>query len=341
MIRKPKILITGGAGFVGSNLIKDLIANNVSDEIIVVDNLSQGRKFAGIHDNPIVHFYQLDIRNREELHNVFNVHRPDYVFHFAGLVSIYSCDADPYECFSNNVMGSINVFDACLSTNVKKVIFSETSAMYEDSKILPHVETDWNPDTVYATSKACLHLLAESYRKTKGLTYTGLRYFNIFGELQDFTRAVPPAACGFGIRLMQGNKPIVFGNGMRRRDFIHVDDVNRFHLQCIFDAKTNNEVFNLGTGKSISLYELIDMFCDILNIKNPGIIHAPEINGESFEIYANIDKARSLGWEPKIDFYTGHKSLMGYFKQLDADGILPQNYMEGIDFEKMAIKNKK
>jgi nucleoside-diphosphate-sugar epimerase len=341
MSNKKTICITGGCGFVGSNLIKDLIIQNDINEIVVIDNLSQGTFFDGIHDNCVVSFYKEDCRNRSEIFNIFKKHKIDYVFMFHGLVSIYSCDANPYECFSNNVMGSINVFDACIESGVKKVIFSETSAMYEDSKILPHVETDWNPDTIYATSKACLHLLAESYKKTKGLTYTGLRYFNIFGPLQDFSRSVPPAACGFGIRLLQGNKPIIFGDGNRRRDFIHVDDVNRFHMQCISDMRTDNQVYNLGTGKSISLHELVQMFCDILKIENPGFIQAPEINGESFEIFANIDKAKAIGWKPKIDFYTGHESLMEYFKELNTKGIVPKNYMEGIDFTKMSIKNNK
>lgn len=328
-----KILITGAAGFIGSNLIRDLKEHGMpGSDIIGIDNMSHGTFVDEIHGD--INFYEADILE-EKIDTLFK--GVDYVFHFAGLVSIYEIDKEPYKAGMNNIMGSIRVFDACVKHNIKKIIFSETSAMYEDSKTLPHIETNWAPRTFYATTKAMLHLMAESYRKTKGLTYTGLRYFNVYGPLQDFKRSVPPAACGFGIRLMQGNKPIIFGDGHRRRDFIHVDDVNRFHMKCLRDTRTDNEAFNLGTGKSISLFELVDMFCKILKIENPGFIQADEINGEAFEIYANIEKAKALDWKPEMDFFEGHKDILNYLSKLNDSGVVPQNYMEDTDFSSLKI----
>lgn len=328
-----KILITGAAGFIGTNLIKDLKEHGISgSDIIGIDNMSHGTYIEEIHGN--IDFNNIDILDEGM---TFLFKDVDYVFHFAGLVSIYEIDKDPFKAALNNVMGSIRVFDACIKHDIKKIIFSETSAMYEDSKTLPHVEDHWAPRTFYATTKAMLHLMAESYRKTKGLTYTGLRYFNVYGPLQDFKRSVPPAACGFGIRLMQGNKPIIFGDGNRRRDFIHVDDVNAFHITCLRDSRTDNEAFNLGIGKSISLFELIDLFCKILKIKNPGFIQADEINGEAFEIYANIEKAKALNWEPKMGFYEGHQDVLKYLSKLNDSGIVPKNYMENTDFSSLKI----
>lgn len=339
-MKEPKILITGACGFVGTNLINDLITKNVitnpKENIIGIDNMSHGTFLEGVHDK--ITLIEDDIRYHDIKNHFKDV---DYVFHFAGLVSIYDCDKNPMEAFSNNIMGSINVFDACIENNVKKVIFSETSAMYEDSKILPHVESEWNPGTIYATSKACLHLLAESYRKTKGLTYTGLRYFNIYGKLQDWKRTVPPASCGFAIRLLNGANPIVFGDGNRRRDFIHVDDVNRFHIQCIQDSRTDNEVFNLGTGQSYSLYEMIKSIANSLKINKYEINHLPEINGEAFEIYANIDKAKALGWEPQVKFDEGHEDLIGYLKDLYENGYFPKDYMDNINIEEVTISSDK
>lgn len=337
-----RILITGGCGFIGTNLINDLIKNEKVQKIIVIDNLYTGTFLKGIHDHEKVIFYNKDIRDNDlngdlSLLEIFENEKPDYVFHFAGLVSIYDCHKYPYFAFENNVMGSIKVFETCLKTNVKKVIISETSAMYENSESLPHIENDWNPQTIYATTKATLHLLAESYRKTKGLTYTGLRYFNVYGKLQDWKRTIPPASCGFAIRLLNGKNPIIFGDGNRRRDFIHVDDVNSFHLKCIEDRKTDNEVFNLGTGKSYSLFEMIENIANILNIKDYSINFAPEIAGESFEIFANIDKAKSIGWEPKVSFEQGHKDLILYLKKLHEQDIFPKDFMEDINFNEVKI----
>lgn len=339
-MKEPKILITGACGFIGTNLINDLITKgiikNPKENIIGIDNMSHGTFLNGVHDK--INLVYGDIRNMVISSYFKDI---DFVFHFAGLVSIYDCDANPTEAFDNNIMGSINVFDACIKNNVKKIIFSETSAMYEDSTVLPHIETDWNPGTVYATSKACLHLLAESYKKTKGLTYTGLRYFNVFGKLQDWKRTVPPASCGFAIRLMNGANPIIFGDGNRRRDFIHVDDVNDFHIKCITDMRTDNEVFNLGTGTSTSLYEMIKVIADILEIESYDINHLPEINGEAFEIYANIDKAKSLGWEPKVSFKEGHEDLIMYLKDLYNKGYFPKDYMDNINLEDVTISSDK
>lgn len=340
MNKNDTILITGGAGFIGTNLINDLINKDISN-IVVIDNMSHGNFLEGIHDNNAITFYKNDVRDRDTVFDIFKKHKPSYVFMFHGLVSIYDCDNDPYDAFTNNIIGSINIFDACLVYASKKIIFSETSAMYENSKILPHIETDWDPDTIYATSKACLHLLAESYRKTKGLTYTGLRYFNVFGKLQDWKRTVPPASCGFAIRLMNGSNPIIFGDGNRRRDFIHVNDVNRFHIKCIEDSLTDNEVFNLGTGISTSLYEMIQVIADILDIKSYDINHLSEINGESFEIYANIDKAKSIGWEPKVSFKEGHEDLILYLKDLYNKCYFPKDYMDNINIEEVIISSNK
>lgn len=341
--KEPVICVTGSCGFVGTNLINDLIqkgiVDNPKESIIGIDNMSHGTFLNGVHDK--IELYKTDTRNRDNIMSIFEKHKPDYVFMFHGLVSIYDCDKDPSEAFSNNIIGSINIFDACLEYGTKKIIFSETSAMYEDSKTLPHIESDWNPGTVYATSKACLHLLAESYRKTKGLTYTGLRYFNVFGKLQDWKRTVPPASCGFAIRLMNKANPIIFGDGNRRRDFIHVDDVNDFHIKCIIDARTDNEVFNLGTGVSTSLYEMIEVIANILGVKSYGINHLPEINGEAFEIYANIDKAKALGWEPKVSFKEGHEDLILYLKDLYDKGYFPKDYMDNINIEEVTISSDK
>ena len=167
-----RILITGGAGFIGTNFINDLLNKGHNpDCICVIDNMSTGTYLPEVHDE-INHFYKEDIRNQyvEKIIASFN---PDYIYHFAGLVSIYDCNEDPYEAVDNNIMGSINILNAATAedSNVKKVIFSETSAVYEGCEMPADGfnETQSNPTTIYSTTKACLALLAESYHRTKGL----------------------------------------------------------------------------------------------------------------------------------------------------------------------------
>jgi UDP-glucose 4-epimerase len=332
-MKKMKILITGGAGFIGTNLIPNLLDNKFVTEIVCIDNMSHGTFLSGVHDRKEVKMITADIRDKDIDVYFKDV---DFVFHFAGLVSIYDCDKDPFSAFDNNILGSINVFNACVKHGVKKVIFSETSAMYEDSKIMPHIEEEWTPKTIYATSKACLHLLAESYRKTKGLQYTGLRYFNVAGPLQDYSRTIPPLFAGVALRLMNNKPPIIFGDETRRRDFVHVDDVNRFHMMCIFDDRTTNEVFNIGTGNSYSLREIVEIVYNHTKINIP-ISYMPEINGEAHTIIANIDKARSLGWEPKKTVEDMIHDTIAFLVEEMKKGKVSPDFMEGIDIDNVKI----
>jgi UDP-glucose 4-epimerase len=339
---QTKILITGGAGFIGTNFINDLLRRGHNpDCIAVIDNLSHGTYLPNIHNN--ITFYESDCRDRTKVFEIFKNHKPLYVFMFHGLVSIYDCHRDPYEAVDNNILGSINILDAAAEAKVKRVIFSETSAVYENCE-MPESgfnETQSDPTTIYSTTKACLALIAESYSRTKGVNYTALRYFNVFGKLQDWERTVPPASCGFAIRLMNRANPIIFGNGNRLRDFIHVDDVNAFHMLCMENEATANQTFNLGTGISTSLYSMIKTIADILGVSSYNISYLPEINGEAFDIRADISKAKSIGWSPKISFKEGHKDLIMYLKDLYNKGYFPKNYMDDININDVTISSGK
>jgi len=329
-----KILITGSCGFIGSNFIKSLLTNDNVEKIIGIDNLSTGNILPGIHDNTKVYQHIIDVRDKNIIPFFKGV---DYVFHFAGKVSIYDCDKNPYDAMDNNILGTVNVLEGCVKYNIKKIICPESSAVYENCGNGPYVETQLNPTTIYATSKAMAGLLIKSYQQTRKLNYTLLRFFNVYGELQDWKRTVPPASAGFAIRMIQGKKPIIFGNAERRRDFIHVDDVISFLNICIDNKKTDNETYNIGTGKSRSLIEMMKEIAKILGVSYNGYIQLPEINGEAFEIFANIDKAKALGWKPTISFEDGHKSLINYLKNLYKENIFPKNFMENINTEKIKI----
>ena len=336
--KDTKILITGGAGFVGTNFINDLLNRGHNPKCIaVIDNLSHGTYLPKVHDK-IENFHEVDIRN-QYVENIIQEFEPEYVYHFAGLVSIYDCHEDPYEAVDNNILGSINVMNGCVKAGVKRIIFSETSAVYENCE-MPEAgfnETQSDPTTIYSTSKACLALLAESYQRTKGLNYTALRYFNVAGPLQDYNRTIPPVFAGFILRIKGGHNPIVFGDYMKARDYIDVADVNAFHILCMENENTANQTFNLGTGKMTNLMELKDMIADIMGVK-VDFDHYDAIAGEALNIRGDISKAKSVGWEPKKDITDTIKETIVYLENEIEEGTIdPLTFMEDLEIEKVKI----
>jgi nucleoside-diphosphate-sugar epimerase len=336
---ETKILVTGGAGFVGTNFINDLLNRGHNPKCIaVIDNLSHGTYLPQVHDK-IENFHKVDIRN-QYVENIIEEFKPDYVYHFAGLVSIYDCNEDPYEAVDNNILGSINVMNGCVKAGVKRIIFSETSAVYENCE-MPDAgfnETQSDPTTVYSTTKACLALLAESYQRTKGLNYTALRYFNVAGPLQDYNRTIPPVFAGFILRIKGGHNPIVFGDYMKARDYIDVSDVNAFHILCMENENTANQTFNLGTGKMTNLMELKNMIGNIMGVGEVPFDHYDPIAGEALNIRGDISKAKSMGWEPKKDIRDTIKETIVYLENEISEGTIdPLTFMEDLEIEKVKI----
>lgn len=332
-----KILITGGTGFVATNLLPMLHEHNV----VLLDNLSASTYVPEFHDGPNTSFHLADIRDAQIMNKIFELEKPDVVFHFGGLVSIYDCHKEPVQAAMNNIIGTLNVFNAALSVGCKRVIFSESSAVYENC-YLPtdgFNETQSEPTTLYSTTKACCALIAESYARTRGLQYTALRYFNIAGPIQDYKRTVPPLFAGVALRLLGGLNPIIFGDGNRCRDFIHVDDVNKFHLQCLTDERTLNETFNLGLGCSKSLFEISEVIHEYLGIeKKLEFDMKEEINGEAFNIFADNSKAKSIGWKPQKTINDAIFDTVDYLKQEIAKGnVHPSTFMKDLDTSKVKI----
>ena len=335
-----KILITGGTGFVGTNLLP--LLNAEGHEVVLVDNLSQSVYVPEFHDS--AKFYLADITDSNTLDKIFTTEKPDVVFHFGGLVSIYDCHNKPVHAAEQNIIGSINVFNSALNSGCDRVIFSETSAVYENVELPAdgYKEGSSDPTTFYAASKAAVALIADSYARTRGLKYTALRYFNIAGPIQDYKRTVPPLFAGFALRLLGGNNPIIFGDGTRRRDFIHVDDVNKFHLQCLIDDRTVNETFNLGMANSHSLHEIgtiiFDYLRDEVSLDYLEYVQMDEINGEAHTIFANIEKAKAIGWVPEKTIQDAIFDTIDYLKkEIESGNVNPSDFMKDLDTSKVKI----
>ena len=308
-----RVLITGVAGFIGSNLAVRLVKEG--HEVIGIDNLAYGLR----ENVPTgVTFRQQDIRNKS-MYPLFN--GIDVVFHLAAKNCIADCQLDPLETADINVLGTVNVFEAAKQKKIKKIIYAESSALYEGCCQFPTDECNEMPESFYSVSKMATKYFADAYQRYFGLTFTALRYFCVYGPVQDYRRTIPPVMSAFIIKLMTGEAPIIYGTGEKRRDFVYVDDVNDFHLLCLSDKRTDHKVFNIGSGTNYSVNDIYLMITDLLGIHIPPI-RKPDLPGEAEITLADIKTARSLGWKPKTDLRTGLMNAIMYIRSEMEKGLI-------------------
>ncbi len=310
-MEKTKIVITGVAGFIGSNLAERLIKEGY--QVVGIDNLSYGVQ-EQIPEG--VEFHKLDIRSKE-MYPLFS--GAQAVFHLAAKNCISDCQADPVETADINVTGTVNVFEAARRASAGKVIYAESSAVYEGSDIFPTPETEMRPESFYAISKASENLFSKAYERFYQMKGVGLRYFNVYGPKQDYRRTVPPVMSAFIIKLLRGERPVIYGSGDKKRDFVYVDDINDFHLLCLRDDRVDGKVFNLGSGKNVSVLEIYKLASEITG-KAVEPMRQPDLPGEAETTLADIREAKTLGWEPKTDLRQGMKKMVEFIKEEIARG---------------------
>jgi UDP-glucose 4-epimerase len=309
-----KILITGVAGFIGSNLAARLLAEGY--EVSGIDNLAYGLR-ENVPDG--MEFHRFDIRTKD----IFPLFKGvDTVFHLAAKNCIVDCQADPVETAEINVFGTVNVFEAAKKAGVRKVVYAESSALYEGSNIFPTPECEVKPESFYAVSKIATMYFAQAYEKFWDFRLTALRYFCVYGPVQDYRRTIPPVMSAFIIKLLKGERPIIYGTGEKRRDFVYVEDVNDFHLMCIRDDRTTGRTFNIGSGTNYSVHEILDQISKILRVSS-NQIYKDDLPGEAQVTLADITQAKSLGWEPKTPLEVGLKKAIEYIRQEMAAGRTP------------------
>lgn len=299
------VLITGVAGFIGSNLAERLLSEGF--RVIGIDNLAYGV----IEQIPEkVEFHQLDIRSTA-IYPLFE--GVEAVFHLAAKNCIADCQNDPLETSDINVTGTVNVFEAARRGKSGKVIYAESSALYEGSNVFPTPESEVKAESFYAVSKLAGMAFAEAYKRFYNLRTTALRYFCVYGPRQDYRRTIPPVMSAFIINLLQGKQPIIYGTGEKKRDFIYVDDVNDFHLQCLDDPRTDGNVYNLGSGRSYSVREIFAAIAQLLQTDTEPIFK-PDLPGEAEVTLAEITAAQNLGWKPKVSLEEGLQYSIDYIK---------------------------
>jgi UDP-glucose 4-epimerase len=304
-----KVLVTGGAGFIGSHIVDMLVGEGY--EVVVVDNLSTGREE---NLNPHAKFYRLDIQNAS-LEDIFQRERPVYVCHQAAQIDVRRSVEDPIFDAKINVLGTINLLQNCVKNSVEKIVFASSGgAIYGEQEIFPAPENHLlKPVSPYGITKLVAEHYLYYYKITYGLDYVSLRYANVYGPRQDpFGEAGVVAI--FIQKMLNRDRPIINGDGEQTRDFVYVGDVARANLLALRN-NTEENVFNIGTGIETSVNQI---FLYLKEIINPEIkeIHGPPKQGEQRR--SVIDPAmaeRLLGWRPTVDLTEGLRMTVRFFKE--------------------------
>ncbi|MBD5796829.1 UDP-glucose 4-epimerase [Bacillus pseudomycoides] len=300
-----KVLVTGGAGFIGSHIVEFLLENNI--DTVVVDNLVTGHKY---NIPSKVAFYHFDIRD-PNIDKIFMVEKPDFVIHQAAQVSVQESVKQPFYDCSENVMATVNILQACIKYNVKKIIYASTAAVYGNPQYLPIDENhDLNPVSFYGLSKLTSEAYIQLFAKLYGLKYTILRYSNVYGARQN-----PDGEAGvisiFMDRLFKNDNPIIYGDGNQTRDFIFVKDVA--HANFLAFRNADNQICNISSNQQISVNELLDTICNLMKIEDKRI-YKEERPGDVIHSYLSNDKARKyLNWHPKFSLLQGLRETISFF----------------------------
>lgn len=299
---KRRILVTGGAGFIGSNITDLLVCEGF--DVTVVDNLSTGKRE---NLNPQARFYQCDITS-DELHSVIDEVRPECVIHHAAQIDVRRSVTDPAMDAQVNIVGSINLLEACRRSGVRKVIYSSSAALYGDPQYLP-VDEDHPvlPNSQYGVSKHAVEHYLSVYRSVYGLEYTVLRYANVYGPRQD-PQGDGGVAAIFTHRVKNGQVCTIFGDGHQTRDFVYVRDVARANLLAL--DRGDGMILNVGSQHETSITELVHLLSSVLD-RDVDVDYSPERAGEvSRSVLSNARIKEALGWEPHYDLYSGIRDLL-------------------------------
>ena len=319
-LTKKKILVTGGAGFIGSNLTEALLKLN--NEVICLDNFATGKKenITAFTTNPNYTLIEGDIRNLSDCQ--LAVKDVDYVLHQAALGSVPRSIKDPITSNEVNVSGFLNMLTASRDSGVKRFIYAASSSTYGDSEALPKVEDKiGKPLSPYAITKYVNELYADVFSKTYGLETIGLRYFNVFGRKQDPNGAYAAVIPKFVSQFMAGESPVINGNGEFSRDFTYIDNVIQANLLSITtkNKKAINTVYNVAFGERNTLKDLVELLKKQLTefdpkIKDIQVIYGPNRVGDIPHSLASVDKAKNLlAYNPQFSLEKGLKEAVNWY----------------------------
>lgn len=313
-LKTARVLVTGGAGLVGSHIVDQLLTEG-TPRIVILDNLSRGRRenLAGALRRPAVQLVEGDIRDRALVDRLME--EVDVVFHQAA-IRITQCAQEPRLALEVLVDGSFNVVDAAAKAGVKRVVAASSASVYGMADRFPTGE-DHHPyhnRTLYGASKVFLEGLLRSYREMTGLRYVALRYFNVYGPRMDAHGAYTEVLIRWMERIAEGRPPVIFGDGRQTMDFVYIEDVARANILAA-KCEVEDEVFNVGSGLETSLRELVEVLLSVMgSALKPE--HQPErkVNPVARRL-ADISRAEAaLGFRACVPLTEGMRRLVAWWE---------------------------
>ena len=308
------VLVTGGAGFIGSHLVSRLVENGES--VRVLDNFTTGKEenLNGLKDK--VTIFNGDICDKETVRKALD--GVDYVLHQAALPSVPRSVKDPIASNRVNVSGTLNLLVESKNSNVKRFVFASSSSVYGNPDKMPVDESFTpNPLSPYGVTKLSVEYYGRIFSQIYNLETVGLRYFNVFGPRQDPNSQYSAVIPKFINKILINENPVIFGDGEQSRDFSYIDNVVDANMLALTAKNVSGEVFNIACGERTTLNEMITMFGTCLNTNIKAEYTEPR-SGDIKHSFANISKAKTLlGYQPKVTFKEGLKKTIDWYKNLN------------------------
>lgn len=307
-----RVLVTGGAGFIGSHIVQRLVKEGV--RVTILDNLSTGTviNFAGLEKD--LYFVIGDVRDTALVEKL--ARGQDCIIHHAALVSVPLSVKDPLTTHDINIAGTLNVLNAARKTGVPKVIYAASSAVYGNNSVLPKRE-DFYPEPLspYAVSKYAGELYIRLFSQLYGIQTVGFRYFNVFGHRQNPASPYAAVIPKFITRMLAGEQPVIYGDGEQTRDFIYVEDVARANFLALCAENLRGDIFNIASGHSTSINNIFTLISELLGV-HIAPLYAEARVGDVRDSLADMHLAReTLNFTPQYDLSAGlHTTVSWYVK---------------------------
>lgn len=310
-----RYLVTGGAGFIGSNLVEFILKQG--EDVTVLDDFSSGKRenIQPFMNNDHFTFFEGTITDPQTC--AIACRNIDYVLHEAALCSVPQSIDDPMKTLEVNTTGTVNIFLAARDAGVKRVVWASSTSVYGNSPVLPNVETmPLSPLSPYAASKAAGEMYARAFSEVYGISIISLRYYNVFGKRQDPFSPYAAVIPIFVSALLKGKQPMIFGDGEQTRDFVYIDNVVQANIKAATQAKPgySGQVFNIGCGKRISINKLYRIIAEELKCDCEPVYVAPR-SGDVRDSVADVRAAHdAFGYVPDIDVREGIKRSLAWYK---------------------------